>query len=158
MIRGENISLKLGEKTILRDISLVVDPGEFVVLLGPNGAGKSTLLKVLALILKPTSGRVIHKYQGSDREEDIKRKIGFLSHRSFLYERLTAWENLEFYGKLYQVADLTRRAEEILEQVGLSYYCHDPVYTYSRGMVQRLSLARLLLHNPEMLFLDEKGL
>ncbi|MGI6684089.1 MAG: ABC transporter ATP-binding protein [Bacillota bacterium] len=151
MIQGENLSLKLGGKIILRDISLVVHPGEYAVLMGPNGAGKSTLLKVLSLVQKPSSGRVIiNKCPG-----EIKGKIGFLSHRSFLYERLTAWENLKFYGHLYQVPDLTKRVDQVIEQVGLSYYLHEPVFTYSRGMVQRLAIARMMLHDPEILFLDE---
>jgi len=155
MIRGEDISVKLGGKTILREISLEVAPGEYTALLGPNGAGKSTLLKVLALLLKPSSGRVIIKDGHGKEIENIKRKIGFLSHRSFLYDRLTAWENLKFYGNLFQVANLGDRVDQLMEQVELTYFLHEPVYTFSRGMVQRLAIARALLHDPEILYLDE---
>lgn len=144
MIRGENISLKLGGKMILRDVNIRVSPGEYVVLLGPNGAGKSTLLKVLCGLQKPSAGKV-----------SINGQIGFLSHRSFLYDRLTAWENLKFYGSLFRVPDLPERIESIVEQVGLSLFLHEPVYTFSRGMVQRLAIARAVLHEPEILFLDE---
>lgn len=144
MIQGEDISLKLGSKMILRDINLTVSSGEYVVLLGPNGAGKSTLLKVLSRVQKPSVGRV-----------KINGQIGFLSHRSFLYDRLTAWENLRFYGSLFQVPHLAEQIEKIIEQVGLSYFIHDTVDTFSRGMVQRLAIARAVLHDPEILFLDE---
>ncbi|MEL7568560.1 MAG: ABC transporter ATP-binding protein [Dehalobacterium sp.] len=144
MIQGENISLKLGSKMILRNINLTISPGDYVVLLGPNGAGKSTLLKVLSRLQKPSAGRVM-----------LNGQLGFLSHRSFLYDRLTAWENLKFYGNLFQVSNLADRIERIIDQVGLSYFLHDPVDTYSRGMVQRLAIARAVLHDPEILFLDE---
>ncbi|MCR6545116.1 ABC transporter ATP-binding protein [Dehalobacterium formicoaceticum] len=144
MIQGENISLTLGGKRILQDVNLTLSPGEFAVLLGPNGAGKSTLLKVLSRIQKPTTGKVASKGQ-----------IGFLAHRSFLYDRLTAYENLKFYGKLFQVSGLPERIEALLDQVGLSYFSHEPVYTFSRGMVQRLAIARAVLHDPALLFLDE---
>lgn len=129
---------------ILREIDLHVSPGEYGVLLGPNGAGKSTLLKVLVLLLKPSAGLV-----------KVNGQAGFLSHRSFLYDRLTPWENLTFYGSLFQVPHLADRIEKITAQVGLSHFLHDPVSTFSRGMVQRLAIARAVLHDPEILFLDE---
>ncbi|MGI6679250.1 MAG: ABC transporter ATP-binding protein [Dehalobacterium sp.] len=144
MIRGDHISLSLGGKMILRDISLTLAPGEFALLLGPNGAGKSTLLKVLSHIQKPSTGNVA-----------IQGQIGVLAHRSFLYDRLTAYENLKFYGHLFQVPRLSERIATLLEQVGLSFFAHEPVHTFSRGMVQRLAIARAVLHDPEILFLDE---
>lgn len=144
MIEGENISLRMGNKIILQDVNLKIYRGEYVALLGPNGAGKSTLLKVLALLKKPSTGRV-----------SLKGQLGFLAHRSFLYDRLTAWENLKFYGGLFQVPCLEERIEKLIDQVGLAYFLHEPVDTYSRGMVQRLAIARAILHDPEILFLDE---
>lgn len=156
MMQGENITLELGGKTILRDINLEISSGEFALILGPNGAGKSTLLKVLALLIKPSAGRVlINGGEAREQSQNIKRRIGFLSHRSFLYDRLTAWENLKFYGHLFQVPNLAQRVESMVDQVGLSLFLHEPVSTYSRGMVQRLAIARAMLHDPDLLFLDE---
>lgn len=144
MITAEHLYLKTGEKTILRDISLSINRGESLLLLGPNGAGKSTLLKVLAGLVRPTAGCCA-----------VSGCIGFLSHGSFFYDRLTARENLRFYGGLYRVKDLGERIESLAEEVGLFPFLDERVESFSRGMVQRLSIARAILHRPAVLFLDE---
>lgn len=130
--------------------------GEFITVLGPNGAGKTTLLKILSLLLKPSKGElyIVGTHIG-DSNMKIKSKIGVISHNTFLYDNLSAYENLYFYGKLYQVPNLKNRIQAVLKEVGLSYVLYDPVGTFSRGMQQRLSIARAILHDPTILFLDE---
>lgn len=156
VIEADKLVLKIGSKSILNAIDLTVMPGDFIALLGPNGAGKSTLLKALALLMKINSGSIrIKGMAGSPDNAAICRAVGFLSHGSFLYDRLTAWENLKFYGSLFDVADLPEKINRIVRRVGLYAYLHEPVATFSRGMVQRLSIARALLPDPEILFLDE---
>ncbi|MCO5384384.1 MAG: ABC transporter ATP-binding protein [Desulfosporosinus sp.] len=156
MIEGINLSKTYGNKNVLRDISLMIPKGEFTAVLGPNGAGKSTLLKILALISKPDSGEVkIGKQSFVNLKGELKRKIGILSHSSFLYPELTAYENLRFYGRLYDVRHLEEQIISIIKKVGLLLALNEPVYTFSRGMLQRLSIARALIHSPEVIFLDE---
>ncbi|MGF7184034.1 heme exporter protein A [Desulfitispora alkaliphila] len=156
MIRAEGISKKIGSREILKGIDLNLEPGQFVTVLGPNGAGKTTLLKVLSLLSKPSSGKL---YIGGTAVEDniaqMRQKIGVISHNTFLYDRLTAYENLRFYGEMYNVSNLRQRIYEVIEEVGLEYVMADPVGTFSRGMQQRLSIARAIIHNPQVLFLDE---
>jgi len=133
-----------------------VDRGEFTSVLGPNGAGKTTLLKILSALIRPTSGEVwIDGERLGDDSTRARRKLGVISHHPYLYDSLTAWENLIFYGRMYQVPELRARVEEVLEQVGLGLFRHDPVRTFSRGMTQRLSIARAILHDPAVLLLDE---
>ncbi len=141
---------------IVEKIDLNLDQGTFLTILGPNGAGKTTLLKILSGLVPPTSGVV--EFNGRNLHEDsiqVRSRIGVISHRPFLYESLSAWENLYFYGRMYDVGDLDRRIPEILGQVGLELFAREPVGNFSRGMVQRLSIARAIIHDPEALFLDE---
>jgi heme ABC exporter ATP-binding subunit CcmA len=146
----------LGGKTILRGINLTIGPGEYVTVLGPNGAGKTTLLKILSLVTKPSAGEVfIGGVSAADCSPEVRRQIGVISHHTFLYDNLTAFENLAFYSKLYDVRNWKQRVEEVLAEVGLPYVLDDPVRTFSRGMQQRLSIARAILHQPSVLFLDE---
>ncbi|GAB6062536.1 heme ABC exporter ATP-binding protein CcmA [Deferrisoma palaeochoriense] len=140
----------------LRGVSFTLDEGEFLCLFGPNGAGKSTLLKILATLLRPTSGTV--RIRGFDLEDDpeaFRARLGMVSHQSFLYDDLTARENLEFYAGLYGVADPAGRAEELLRQVDLYDRRDSPVGAFSRGMQQRLTIARALVNDPDLLLLDE---
>ncbi|HHY59225.1 MAG TPA: heme ABC exporter ATP-binding protein CcmA [Clostridia bacterium] len=156
MIKAENVSKEIAGRLILKDINLAVQPGEFVTVLGPNGAGKTTLLKILSLVLKPSQGKVyIDGREAGEADRALRRKIGVISHNTFLYDNLSAYENLAFYGKLYGVPRLKERIEAVLEEVGLRYALHDPVRTFSRGMQQRLAIARAILHEPVLLFLDE---
>lgn len=127
-----------------------------MAVMGPNGAGKTTLLKILSLLMPPTSGQL--RIDGLDALQypvQCRRQMGVISHNTFLYANLTAMENLIFYGRLYGVPGVARRAAEVLDEVGLSYALADLVRTFSRGMQQRLAIARAILHDPAVLFLDE---
>lgn len=142
----------------LRGIDLIVKWGDFLVVFGPNGAGKTTLINVLATLVKPSSGDA--RVGGFDLKEDpvmIRRQIGVVTHQTLLYDDLSAYENLRFYGKMHDVPSLTDRVRQLLAQVGLESRAHDRVRTLSRGMQQRLAIARALIHDPPILLLDEPG-
>ncbi len=153
-VRG--LSKKFGPKTALRNIDLMLKKGDSLALFGPNGAGKSTLIQVLCSLLSPTSGSLrIAGYDPRRDREALHRIIGLIGHQTFLYPHLTARENLAFYGTLYGVSRLKDRVEEVLEMVGLSFCRNDAVQGFSRGMQQRLSIGRAILHDPLILILDE---
>ena len=140
----------------MRGIDFRLAPGEFLTVFGPNGAGKTTLLRMLAGALRPTSGEVAIGGTPIDYDEvGWRRRVGVLSHQTFLYGQLTATENLRLYGRLYEVDALTERVEAGLREVRLWDRRDDRVRTFSRGMQQRLALARTLLHEPEIVLLDE---
>lgn len=140
----------------LRGIDLRIGQGESVVIFGPNGAGKTTLIKTLATIVKPTSGEVlVNGLNLKDRAEDIRRRIGVVTHHTFLYSHLTAYENLDFYGRLYDIPQRRERISEVAALVEMTARLHDCVDNLSRGMQQRLSIARSLLHQPAVMLLDE---
>ena len=150
------LTKSFGPRKVLSGLDLELQNGELTVLLGPNGAGKTTLLRILATLVRPTSGTVRLLGMDAAREAiQIRRRLSLLSHRTFLYDDLTARQNLDFYARLYEVEDGQGRAEELLARVGLAHRADDLVRTYSRGMQQRLALARALLHQPELLLLDE---
>ena len=156
LISLSGFSLQIGGRRILDRISLTVEAGEFVSVIGPNGAGKTTLLRILATLIRPTSGTV--RIAGLDPAQagpEVRRHIGFLSHRTLLYDDLTAEQNLRFYARLYGLSDASARIDELLERVGLADRRHDLVRTFSRGMQQRLAVARAVLHRPSILLLDE---
>jgi heme exporter protein A len=156
VIKAEGIYKKFGNKEILRGIDLHMQEGEFVTVLGPNGAGKTTLLKVLAVLTKASAGKLsIGGVPVEDNMLQMRGQIGVISHHSFLYDKLTAFENLKFYGEMYRVKNLKERIYQVIDEVGLQYSLVDPVRTFSRGMLQRLSIARAILHDPKVLFLDE---
>jgi heme exporter protein A len=145
-----------GAQRAVDGVSFVLEPGRFLSLFGPNGAGKSTLLRLLSGGLRPTSGHLLLDGEPlRTREPGWQRRIGVLSHQSFLYGHLTARENLRFFGDLYTLDDLAERVDEGLVAVDLDRRGDDPVRTYSRGMRQRLALARTLLHQPDVVLLDE---
>lgn len=155
-VEVESLTRSFGHVMALDGVDLKVNRGEFMTVFGPNGAGKTTLIRILSAVLRPTSGTV--KITGRELQkegEEIRKKIGLLSHNSFLYPNLTAQENLKFYGRIYNLAALEARIEEVLEEVGLKPRKDDLVRTYSRGMLQRLAIARCVLHNPQIIFLDE---
>ncbi len=140
----------------LRGINLEVNHGESLVILGPNGAGKTTLIKVLATIMKPTSGEVtINGLHHEKHSEEIRRGIGVVTHETFFYNNLTAHENLEFYSRMYGVPNPQERIQEVVSLVGMTPRLYDRISTLSRGMQQRLSIARALLHQPPIMLLDE---
>jgi heme exporter protein A len=145
-----------GMRPVLRGVDLSLSRGERVALLGANGAGKTTLLRILAGLTKPTAGTAC--INGLDIMQDaqqVRYLVGFVAHQPYLYEELTAMENLLFFGRMYSVKFLQQRAAELLARVGLERRAQERVSALSRGQVQRLSLARALLHSPQILLLDE---
>ena len=156
IIDARGVVKKFGFKTVLRKVDLALKRGDFLALFGPNGAGKTTLIQILCSLMRPTSGEVsVAGYDTQTDKEALSKTIGVISHHTFLYNNLTAFENLKFYGKMYQVPELLDRIEALLALVGLREHMHDQVQTFSRGMQQRLSVARAIIHNPRILFLDE---
>jgi len=156
LIEINRLTKQADNKLILRGINLSIKKGETVAILGPNGAGKSTLLKVLTTLIKPTSGQVL--VNGLDLRKNqlaIKKLFGYLPHSSLLYNQYTPVENLVFYGKLYGVENVEKRAVELIKQVGLAFFQNDSVRNFSRGMIQRVAIARAIIHDPEILYLDE---
>ncbi len=150
------LSKRFAARTALHEVNLEVAPGESVALYGPNGAGKTTLLKLLTLGLRPTSGSFeVAGLTPGRQDQAIRRLVGLISHESFLYDDLTARQNLEFFAGMYGVEDPSGRAGQLLDEVGLTRRADDPVRTFSRGMRQRVSLARALVHDPQVVFLDE---
>jgi heme exporter protein A len=144
-----------GPLPAVRGIDFTLAPGEFLTVFGPNGAGKTTLLRLLCGAVKPTHGEVAVGGEDVSSSHAARRRIGLLSHQTFLYPGLTAAENLDFYARLYGLPRRRERVEEGLASVGLADRRADRVRTFSRGMQQRLALARTLLHGPEVVLLDE---
>ena len=156
MIHLDRVTKRFGASLALQGIDLQVESGKCVGLVGPNGAGKTTLLKVLSTLAAPSSGTVtIAGMDASRAAERIRPLLGVLSHRTFLYGHLTAVENLHFYGRMLGVVRLGERIRDVLETVGLATLGRQLVRTYSRGMQQRLAIARAILHRPRLLLLDE---
>lgn len=156
MIEIKKLTKQADNKLILRGIDLSINKGETVAILGPNGAGKSTLLKVLSTLIKPSTGQV--KINGLDLKKDqleIKKLFGYLPHSSLLYEQYSPIENLVFFGKMYGVKRAEDKAKELVKEVGLSFFQNEPVKNFSRGMIQRIAIARAIIHDPQILYLDE---
>ncbi|WP_144547642.1 ABC transporter ATP-binding protein [Bacillus sp. X1(2014)] len=156
MIEIKKLTKQADNKLILRGVDLLINKGETVAILGPNGAGKSTLLKVLATLIKPTSGLI--KVNGLDLKKNhikIKKIMGYLPHSSLLYDHYTPLENIVFFGNIYGVKNVEQRATELVKEVGLSFFLNEPVKNFSRGMIQRIAIARAIVHEPEILLLDE---
>jgi ABC-type multidrug transport system ATPase subunit len=149
-----SLTRRYGERVALRDVTLSVPEGATLVVFGPNGACKSTLLRILATLLRPHAGvaRVLGRAL-PDEGWAVRGKVGLLGHEPLVYRDLTGRENLRYYARLHDVP--FDRAEALLDQVGLRARAGDQVHTYSRGMVQRLAVARAVLHDPAVLLLDE---
>lgn len=155
-IKVENLKKAFGRREVLKGVSFDLEKGGFLSIFGPNGAGKTTLVKILSTLMSPTEGRVtVAGILLDDDPTDIRKIIGLISHNHLLYLDLSAYENLEFYGTLYGVPNLKERAEYLLDRVELTHRRHDMVRTFSKGMTQRLAIARSLIHQPSILFLDE---
>ena len=156
MIRLNDVVKQYGLNPVLRGVDLNVEEGEFVTLVGPNGAGKSTLMGIVATLLRPSSGDVfVGGWRLPEQADRVRRHIGLVSHNSLLYRDMTAAENLTFFAKLYRLEAAEERVADALRKVGLYARQRDPVGTFSRGMVQRLTIARATLHEPDVLLLDE---
>jgi len=150
----EGLARHFGEREALDGVSLTLAAGETLVVFGPNGAGKTTLLRVLATLLRPHAGSV--SVLGRRLPEEawaLRGRVGLLGHEPLLYRELTARENLCFHARLHRVAQ--ERVEELLDAVAISTRAGEPLRTLSRGMVQRVAVARAVLHDPELLLLDE---
>jgi len=147
VIRARGVEKRYGRRRALRPLDLDVDRGGFLVVTGANGSGKTTLLRLLAGLASPTRGRL---------DVDLDRgRLGYLGHEPLLYRDLTALENLDLFGRLYRVPQRRERIGMLLERYGLWDGRGERVASYSRGMTQRLALCRALLHEPELLVLDE---
>ena len=157
VVETRGLVKRYGPLAALDGVDLRLEPGETVALLGANGAGKSTLLRLLATLTRPSAGtlRLFGRPVESTTASLLRRRLGFLSHHTFLYEHLTGLENLVFYARLYGLPDPAGAARAALLQARLAERQDDRVATYSRGMQQRLALARVFLHDPEILLLDE---
>jgi heme exporter protein A len=153
-LRG--VSKYFGDLVALRRVELRVEPGDAVLLYGPNGAGKTTLLRTLAALSRPTEGEVLFNGQDIHRAAGLsKARVGFVSHTTFLYGELTGRENLKFAGTLFGLDELERRIDRALDLFAVRERASEPVRGLSRGLQQRMSLARAFLHDPDFLLLDE---
>jgi heme exporter protein A len=156
VIEVRDLVKSFGGKVALDGLDLDVAEGEFLTLVGPNGAGKTTFIRILSTLTRPTRGSVrVAGYDLGKQGSAVRRRIGLASHQTLLYDDLSAEENLRFYGRMYDVPDLEEGITTLLQRVDLDHRRHDLVRTFSRGMQQRLSLARALLHDPAILLLDE---
>lgn len=156
VVAAQGVSRRFGPNLVLRPTTLTIQPGERLALLGPNGAGKTTLLRMLMTLLQPSSGTL--RLFGLDPRRDgeaVRARLGVVGHQTFLHPELTAAENLRYAAALYDLPDSARRGQDALAEVGLAARAGDRVRGFSRGMQQRLALARALLPNPDLLLLDE---
>lgn len=152
----EKLTKSFGEIIAVNQLSLAVERGEVFGLLGPNGAGKTTTVRMLAALLVPSGGAAqVAGFNVGEDDQEIRRKIGLLPESPGLYDSLTAEQNLAFFGSMYGVKNISDQIQKYLELLGLWNRRYEPVGTFSKGMRQKLAIARALLHEPEVLFLDE---
>ncbi len=160
MIRMEKLTRTFGEVVAVEGLTLEVDEGEVFGFIGPNGAGKTTTTRMLCCLIKPTYGTAFVKGNEIGKESDalnIRQIVGLLPEAPGLYERLSSYKNLDFFAQLYDVPAVKRREriKELLEMLGMWKRRDDPVNTFSKGMKQKIAISRALVHDPEILFLDE---
>ena len=156
MLKAVNLTKSYGSRKVLRGLSISIEPGEIVSLIGVNGAGKTTLLRVLSDLARADIGQVqFNNINTRSDPAEYRRQIGVVLHAPMLYGNLSAQENLRFFGRMYQISAIDERVNELLEMVNLRSRADDLVRAFSRGMQQRLSIARALLHDPACLLLDE---
>jgi len=155
-LEADDIRKTFGHFTALAGVSLNVERGEFLALFGRNGAGKTTFLKIAATLVRHTHGKLrIEGVDISEQPEKARLHVGFLSHNTYLYRDLNPVENLRFFARLYGIKDPNGRIESLLDRVGLRRRSSDPVRAFSRGLHQRLGIARVMLHDPSLILLDE---
>ncbi len=156
LILVHGLSKAFGLRPALRDVTFSVAAGDIVSLLGPNGSGKTTLLRLLAALSRATAGSItVGGWSLPDEAASVRAQLGVVAHLPLLYDDLTARENLAFFGRLYNLEDIDGRVQSSLEKVGLVKRADELVRTFSRGMQQRLAVARAILHDPPVLLLDE---
>jgi len=142
-VHVEHVSKRFGHRWVLKDVSMEIEPGEAVLLVGGNGAGKTTLLRVMSGLLKPNRGRI-----------ESSGSVGMVAHHTMMYDALTARENLAFFGRLHGLPN-DGRVDRLIERLGLADFAGERIVTFSRGMLQRLAIARSLLHEPDVMLFDE---
>jgi ABC-2 type transport system ATP-binding protein len=156
MIRTENLSKKFNATLAVDELNLEVEEGEVFGFLGPNGAGKTTTVRMLTSLIGPTSGTaIVNGYHIGEQDTEIRRTVGILTETPGMYDNLSAEFNLEIYANLYEVEDPKAQVEKYLSMLGLWDRRKDEAGTFSKGMKQKLAIARALLHEPRILFLDE---
>ena len=155
MIEVQDLTKKFNGKTVLNGIDFQVKEGEIFGYLGPNGAGKTTTMRIILGLLKPASGRALVFGKELGDNDDLRRRVGVLLENDGLYERLSAYENLNYYAQLYSVSDIEGTIKNLLDFVGLSDRQNDRVGVFSKGMKRKLALARSIIHDPAVLFYDE---
>ncbi|BAL99281.1 MULTISPECIES: ABC transporter ATP-binding protein [Caldilinea] len=156
LIVARNIVKRYGRKRVLNGVEMCVPQGQVMALLGPNGAGKSTLLRIISGLTKPDRGEVLLGGVSTRKAgHEIRRYIGLVAHAPLLYDNLSAWDNLHFFARLYDIQQPAVRVEAVLRAIDLWARRYDPVRTFSRGMTQRLAIGRAILHDPPVLLLDE---
>ncbi len=156
LIAVERLDKTFGARWALRDVTFNVAQGEIVALVGPNGAGKTTLLRIIGTLARPNAGQIrIGKIPLAEHPNSARAAIGFVGHQTFMYDDLTAWENLNFYARLYDLPNISQRIRQVAARVGIENRLNDVTRTLSRGLQQRLTIARMLLHEPAVLLLDE---
>ena len=155
-LSASQITKHFGHRAVVKKADLTINPGEVVAIFGPNGAGKTTFIKILATLLRPTSGKL--EIEGIDAIADyakVRKMLGVIIHEHLAYPTLTPFENLKFFGQMSGVERLETRCETLLNEVGLQQFVHEPLQIFSRGMTQRFMIARALLHQPSILLFDE---
>ncbi|MFQ5399857.1 MAG: ABC transporter ATP-binding protein [Anaerolineae bacterium] len=156
MIHTENLTRKFGEIVAVDRLTLDIAEGEVFGFLGPNGAGKTTTVRMLTSLIAPTAGRAsVMGFEVGRDDQEIRRNVGILTETPGMYDHLSAWRNLTIYARLYEVEDVNGQVEKYLRMLGLWERRKDPAGTFSKGMRQKLAIARALLHEPRILFLDE---
>lgn len=155
MIEVQNLIKKFNGRVVLNGVSFQVKEGEIFGYLGPNGAGKTTTMRIILGLLKPTAGKALVWGQNLGENEDLRKKVGVLLEHDGLYERISAYENLDYYAQLYGVSNREKKIENLLEFVGLFDRKDDKVGKFSKGMKRKVALARAIIHDPDVLFLDE---
>jgi heme exporter protein A len=154
-IKIHGLIKKYNYQAVLNDLNLTLEDGQCCVLVGANGAGKTTLLRILATLVRPNGGQITLNGLPINATPRYRREIGYIGHQAMFYQDLNAAENLRHYARLYQINDVEAAVMTGIKDVGLTKHAHKPLRTYSRGMQQRLSIARALIHNPSILLLDE---
>ncbi len=155
-LSASQITKHFGHRAVVKKADLMINAGEVVAIFGPNGAGKTTFIKILATLLRPTSGKL--EIEGIDAIADyakVRNELGVIVHEHLAYPTLTPFENLKFFGQMSGVEHLETRCKTLLNEVGLQQFVHEPLQIFSRGMTQRFMIARALLHHPSILLFDE---
>ena len=155
-LQVRDLTKRFGHLKAVDQVDFELESGKSIAIFGGNGAGKTTLIKIIATLIQPTSGTVlVDNSELKKNSNAVRADLGLISHSLFLYSDLNALENLRYFGRLYGVENLDMRIEELLSKFGLLPRMYDPARTYSRGMLQRLALARAVIHEPKLLLLDE---